>query len=383
MSRKQTPPLFQAPGLSYAARQLITKLFFRSLTIYLLLDALIYLLLGGSRWSWWLIFAAEAVALVLSLQKNTDMVRRMFTPIRALEETADALNSDQVDTETLRRLAERLDEITVSSLKTSRIQIPAGQEEMSALANAINAMLERIDRGYQAQARFVSDASHELRTPISVIQGYANMLDRWGKDDPEVRQEAINAIRAEAASMGTLVEQLLFLARGDNNTQVVRKQCVDLSDLADEVYRETQLLETGRVIQSAIQPGVLFWGDPGLLKQALRILVDNGVKYTPEGGSVTIRLRAEEGRIRLSVTDTGAGIAQEELPRVFERFYRSDQSRARETGGTGLGLPIAKWIAARHNGWIEVVSKPEVGSRFTLLLPWDQPPEKSEETDDP
>lgn len=383
MSRKQTPPLFQAPGLSYAARQLITKLFFRSLTIYLLLDALIYLLLGGSRWSWWLIFAAEAVALVLSLQKNTDMVRRMFTPIRALEETADALNSDQVDTETLRRLAERLDEITVSSLKTSRIQIPAGQEEMSALANAINAMLERIDRGYQAQARFVSDASHELRTPISVIQGYANMLDRWGKDDPEVRQEAINAIRAEAASMGTLVEQLLFLARGDNNTQVVRKQCVDLSDLADEVYRETQLLETGRVIQSAIQPGVLFWGDPGLLKQALRILVDNGVKYTPEGGSVTIRLRAEEGRIRLSVTDTGAGIAQEELPRVFERFYRSDQSRARETGGTGLGLPIAKWIAARHNGWIEVVSKPEVGSRFTLLLPWDQPPEKTEETDNP
>ncbi|MDY4953039.1 MAG: ATP-binding protein [Candidatus Onthomonas sp.] len=383
MSRKQTPPLFQAPGLSYAARQLITKLFFRSLTIYLLLDALIYLLLGGSRWSWWLIFAAEAVALVLSLQKNTDMVRRMFTPIRALEETADALNSDQVDTETLRRLAERLDEITVSSLKTSRIQIPAGQEEMSALANAINAMLERIDRGYQAQARFVSDASHELRTPISVIQGYANMLDRWGKDDPEVRQEAINAIRAEAASMGTLVEQLLFLARGDNNTQVVRKQCVDLSDLADEVYRETQLLETGRVIQSAIQPGVLFWGDPGLLKQALRILVDNGVKYTPEGGSVTIRLRAEEGRIRLSVTDTGAGIAQEELPRVFERFYRSDQSRARETGGTGLGLPIAKWIAARHNGWIEVVSKPEVGSRFTLLLPWDQPPEKTEETAKP
>lgn len=383
MSRKQTPPLFQAPGLSYAARQLITKLFFRSLTIYLLLDALIYLLLGGSRWSWWLIFAAEAVALVLSLQKNTDMVRRMFTPIRALEETADALNSDQVDTETLRRLAERLDEITVSSLKTSRIQIPAGQEEMSALANAINAMLERIDRGYQAQARFVSDASHELRTPISVIQGYANMLDRWGKDDPEVRQEAINAIRAEAASMGTLVEQLLFLARGDNNTQVVRKQCVDLSDLADEVYRETQLLETGRVIQSAIQPSVLFWGDPGLLKQALRILVDNGVKYTPEGGSVTIRLRAEEGRIRLSVTDTGAGIAQEELPRVFERFYRSDQSRARETGGTGLGLPIAKWIAARHNGWIEVVSKPEVGSRFTLLLPWDQPPEKTEETAKP
>lgn len=380
MASQQTAPVLPASGLPYAARQLVTRLFFRSLIIFLGLDVLIYLLLGGSRWCWWLIFAAEAAALVLSLQKNTDMIRRMFTPIRALEETADALNAGQVDMEALRRLAERLDEITVSSLKTSRIQIPAGREEMNALANAINAMLERIDRGYQSQARFVSDASHELRTPISVIQGYANMLDRWGKDDPEVRQEAINAIRAEAASMGTLVEQLLFLARGDNNTQAVRKQCVDLSDLTDEVYRETQLLETGRVIQSAIQHGVLFWGDPGLLKQALRILVDNGVKYTPEGGGVTIRLEAERERVRLSVTDTGAGIAQEELPRVFERFYRADQSRARETGGTGLGLPIAKWIAVQHNGWIEVVSKPEVGSRFTLLLPKEPPPEESEET---
>ena len=156
---------------------------------------------------------------------------------------------------------------------------------------------------------------------------------------------------------------------------------MDLSDLADEVYRETVLLETGRVIGSEIPPGVLYWGDPGLIKQALRILVDNGVKYTPEGGSVTIRLQAAEaeGNIRLSVTDTGAGIAREELPRVFERFYRADQSRARETGGTGLGLPIAKWIAARHNGWIQVTSKPGMGSRFTLLLPWEKPPAESNE----
>ena len=212
MAFKQSPPLFQVPGLSDAARQLITRLFFRSLIIYLLLDGLIFLLFGGGQWRWWLLFAAEAAALLLSLQKNTDMVREMYTPIQALEETADALNADQVDTESLRRLAARLDEINVSSLKTSRIQIPAGGRELGALATAINAMLERIDRGYQAQARFVSDASHELRTPISVIQGYANMLDRWGKDDPEVRQEAIDAIRAEAASMGTLVEQLLFIS---------------------------------------------------------------------------------------------------------------------------------------------------------------------------
>lgn len=376
---KQTPPLFQAPGLSHSARQLLNQLFFRGLAGYLVLDGLVFLAFSGARWCWWLIFAAEAVMLLYSLKKNTDMVRQMFTPIRALEETADALNGDRVDTESLRRLAERLDEINVSSLKTSRIQIPGGHEEMGALATAINAMLERIDRGYQAQARFVSDASHELRTPISVIQGYANMLDRWGKDDPEVRQEAINAIRAEAASMGTLVEQLLFLARGDNNTQVVHKKCFDLSDLTEEVYRETELLETGRVIISRIQPGVMLYGDSGLMKQALRILVDNGVKYTPEGGNVAIRLKAADGQVALSVSDTGAGIGQDDLSRVFERFYRADQSRTRETGGTGLGLPIAKWIAARHNGWIQVTSKLELGSRFTLLLPWTQTPEETTE----
>lgn len=216
--------LFHTPELPYAARKLINQLFFRSLAGYLVLDAVVLLLFSGRGRAWWLLLAAEVVALLLGMQKNTQIVQQMFAPIRALEETADALNGERVDTETLRRLAKRLDGINVTSLKTSRIQIPGGQEELRALASAINAMLERIDREYQVQARFVSDASHELRTPIAVIQGYANMLDRWGKDDPEVRQEAISAIRAEADSMATLVEQLLFLARGDNNTQAVPVQ---------------------------------------------------------------------------------------------------------------------------------------------------------------
>ena len=266
----------------------------------------------------------------------------------------------------------------MTSLKTSRIQIPGGQEELRALAGAINAMLERIDRAYQVQVQFVSDASHELRTPIAVIQGYANMLDRWGKNDPEVRQEAISAIRAEADSMGALVEQLLFLARGDNNTQAVQFKVVDLSAMVDKVYRETELLETGRRVYSAIQADIQFYGDTGLLKQALRILVDNAVKYTPEGGALFIRLQGADGMVELSVSDTGQGIAPEDLPKVFQRFYRTDESRTRQTGGTGLGLSIAQWIAARHGGWIQVVSKQGLGSRFTLVLPWvEQVPEET------
>ena len=234
----------------------------------------------------------------------------------------------------------------------------AGGRELGALATAINAMLERIDRGYQAQARFVSDASHELRTPISVIQGYANMLDRWGKDDPEVRQEAIDAIRAEAASMGTLAEQLLFLARGQQHPDRPQKAHGPVRSGRRGVPGDCAAgdLLGDRQRDSARRPVL---GDPGLIKQALRILVDNGVKYTPEGGSVTIRLQAAEaeGNIRLSVTDTGAGIAREELP------WSLSASTGRISPGPGdrrhrIGAAHRQGIAARHNGRIQATSKP-------------------------
>ena len=369
MDFKQSPPLFQVPGLSDAARQLITRLFFRSLIIYLLLDGLIFLLFGGGQWRWWLLFAAEAAALLLSLQKNTDMVREMYTPIQALEETADALNADQVDTESLRRLAARLDEINVSSLKTSRIQIPAGGRELGALATAINAMLERIDRGYQAQARFVSDASHELRTPIAVVQGYANLLDRWGKDDPAIRQEAIDAIRQEADSMKELVEQLLFLARGDNDSMRIEMEDFDLTALAAEVLRETEMIDQTHIFLARWDGAVPVRADAGLIKQALRVLVDNSIKYSPEGGRILLSVRADGGAARMSVQDEGQGIGAESLPHIFDRFFRTDESRARQTGGTGLGLAIAKWIADRHGGWFEVLSREGVGTRITMVLP--------------
>ena len=169
--------------------------------------------------------------------------------------------------------------------------------------------------------------------------------------------------------MARLVEQLLFLVRGDNDTQVVHLEQVDLTLVADEVARETQLLDTGREISAQLEPMVLVQADPRLVKQAYRILVDNAVKYTPEGGHIRLSLCQEGGTARLAVTDDGPGIPREELGKLFQRFYRADQSRNRQTGGTGLGLSIAYWIAQRHGGWIEVTSRPGVGSRFTLVLP--------------
>ena len=349
-------------------RQVCSKLFLQNLVCFLLLDLFILIFVGVSGWVWRLLFIVEFLTLLFFMNRNAQLIRSLLAPLEAMGETADVLSQSDLKPEDLECLIRRLDNINVSHL-SSRVSLPQGSQELDGLTRAINAMLERIDQGYQAQARFVSDASHELRTPISVIQGYANLLNRWGKDNPAARQEAIDAIVQESDSMARLVEQLLFLVRGDNDTQVVHLEQVDLTLVADEVARETQLLDTGREISAQLEPMVLVQADPRLVKQAYRILVDNAVKYTPEGGHIRLSLCQEKETARLAVTDDGPGIPREELGKLFRRFYRADQSRNRQTGGTGLGLSIAHWIAQRHRGWIEVTSRPGVGSRFTLVLP--------------
>lgn len=358
-------------------RQVCSKLFLQNLVCFLLLDLFILVFVGVSGWVWRLLFIVEFLTLLFFMNRNAQLIRSLLAPLEAMGETADVLSQSDLRPEDLECLIRRLDNINVSHL-SSRVSLPQGSQELDGLTRAINAMLERIDQGYQAQARFVSDASHELRTPISVIQGYANLLNRWGKDNPAARQEAIDAIVQESDSMARLVEQLLFLVRGDNDTQVVHLEQVDLTLVADEVARETQLLDTGREISAQLEPMVLVQADPRLVKQAYRILVDNAVKYTPEGGHIRLSLCQEGGTARLAVTDDGPGIPREELGKLFQRFYRADQSRNRQTGGTGLGLSIAYWIAQRHGGWIEVTSRPGVGSRFTLVLPEHHPDAKTE-----
>jgi signal transduction histidine kinase len=230
--------------------------------------------------------------------------------------------------------------------------------------------MDRVNQAYSAQMRFVSDASHELRTPIAVIQGYASLLDRWGKSDPEALQESIDAIRSEAQAMERLVEQLLFLARGDNDSQPVKMEQIDLTDLAGEVLREEEMIHPERTFLPRWgEDPVSIHADPGLMKQVLRILMDNSLKYSPEESRVYLRVSRTGNYIRVTVQDEGMGIPPEGIPHIFERFYRTDQSRDRKTGGTGLGLSIAKWIVERHSGWFEVVSRLDVGTRITAVLP--------------
>ena len=324
---------------------------------------------GALCWAGAVLLICQGLSLLTNLFRNNRSIHKVLKPIQDLAATAARLNSmTHMSRQELEALAGELEKINAKHLD-SRIDLPATQKELRALAQAINAMLDRINKAYSAQMRFVSDASHELRTPIAVIQGYANLLNRWGKDDPATRQEAIDAIRQEADSMKELVEQLLFLARGDNDSMHIEMETFDLTEVAAEVLKETGMIDQTHTFSARWEGAVPVCADVGLTKQALRILVDNSIKYTPAGGHITLSAALRDGMARLSVQDEGQGIDAGSLPHVFDRFYRTDQSRARQTGGTGLGLAIAKWIVDRHGGWFEVRSWPGVGTRMTIVLP--------------
>ena len=183
--------------------------------------------------------------------------------------------------------------------------------------------------------------------------------------------------------MERLVEQLLFLARGDNDSQPVKMERLDLTDLAGEVLREEEMIHPERTFLPRWgEDPVSIYADPGLIKQLLRILMDNSLKYSPEDGRIYLRVTSSQDYVRLTVQDEGMGISPEGIPHIFERFYRTDRSRDRKTGGTGLGLSIAKWIVEHHSGWFEVVSRLDAGTRITVVLPACPPEVRGEPSSD-
>lgn len=311
----------------------------------------------------------ELLLLLKSLLSGARMIRRTLQPIADLASVTQSLSAEgpSFATDKMERFADKLATINPTKLDT-RISLEDTQDELQGLAIAINSLLDRINESYRSQIRFVSDASHELRTPISVIQGYANLLDRWGKNDPVTLQESLDAIKEETANMKSLVEQLLFLARGETNTMALQMEEIPLADLIEEILKETQMIDSGHHFTANTSPASVL-GDKALVKQALRILIDNSIQYTNPGGEIKLSVDSNESFVKLIVKDNGIGIPGEAVPRVFDRFYRTDESRSRASGGTGLGLSIAKWIAERHGGYMEVLSRQNVGTRITIALP--------------
>ena len=310
---------------------------------------------------------AEGIFLLEEIIFGTSKVRRTLRPLNEIAETTSRLSNLDFDEEKFHNLENAISKI---SPVTSDERIKIEDSEFQGLEEAINKLLDRMRDSYRQQARFVSDASHELRTPISVIQGYANMLDRWGKDDESVLEESIAAIKSESESMKNLVEQLLFLARGINGKTQLTLTKFSINKLIKEVAEESKMIDDKHIYSYIKLEDVNIYGDSGLLKQTARILVENAAKYTEEGEDIILKIgRNNKGEAYFSVQDNGIGMDAEDVPHIFERFFRADTARVRKNGGTGLGLSIAKWIIDNHNGYFSVLSRKEVGTRITVYLP--------------
>jgi len=259
-------------------------------------------------------------------------------------------------------------QIAMARVPTRRVPIRRARDELGQLATTFNEMLASLEAAQAAQQRFVSDASHEIRAPLTVIQANLEMLERADRLAPDERLQAIAEASREADRLARLVADLLALARADAGVQL-RRQPVELDRLLMEAIGEARhLLDGQHLAITAIEPATVV-GDPDRLKQLLLVLLDNAVKYTPAGGRISAALGLDNQFARVTVTDTGIGIAPEDLDRVFERFYRADRARCREPGGAGLGLSIAQWIATQHQGVVDLQSAPGKGTTASVRLP--------------
>ena len=268
----------------------------------------------------------------------------------------------------IRSLTTTAGDIARSRNFSQRVPLAPVEDELRRLGLTFNEMLQSLEIAYQGQQRFVADASHELRAPLTAIQANLELLEQHPDMSSADRGEAVNEASREATRLGRLVAELLALARADAGI-AVRPRPVDLDRLALEAVQEARHLRDGPRIEIEKLESARLSGDPDRLKELLLILLDNAVKYTPKQGLITFRLERNGACARVAVHDTGIGIRAEDLPHVFERFYRADPARSTDPGGSGLGLAIARWIAERHGGSIAIVSEPGKGTEATVSLP--------------
>jgi two-component system OmpR family sensor kinase len=255
---------------------------------------------------------------------------------------------------------------------SKRLNWTGRADEVGLLARAFDDMLARLESSFARERRFIADASHELKTPLTVINANAQMLARWGARNPDVMAEALATIEAESATMARVINAMLTLAKTDDPAALTLEP-VDLRRIVTDAGNalQTSAHAKGLVLRVDAGPGespVLVRGEPGLLRQLVTNLADNAIKFTQQGG-VTLSLEAHDGIAHLAIADTGPGIPPDALPHIFERFYRADPARSRNVEGTGLGLAVVQNIIRVHGGDIQVHSRPGQGTCFDVTLP--------------
>lgn len=258
-----------------------------------------------------------------------------------------------------------------------RLSLTPRNDEVGRLAATFDDMLERLERAFAQQERavaqqrqFAADASHELRTPLTIIKGDLDVLLRHRRT-PEEYEEVVRGVADEATHLSSLVEDLLTLARADSGQAELAREFVYLDVLVDAAAASLRRLAEAKGVAMTLrlQPDVAVIGDLARLRQIIVNVLGNAVRYTPSGGTVEVVLTTSTGDAHLKIADTGIGIAPDDLPHIFDRFFRADKARTHVEGGTGLGLAIARWSAEAHGGRIEAASHLDVGSTFTVTLP--------------
>jgi two-component system, OmpR family, sensor kinase len=274
------------------------------------------------------------------------IVRIGLRPLREIEETATAITAGDL---------------------SHRVDVANEHTEVGRVGSALNAMLGRIEASDQRLRRFVADASHELRTPLAAVRAYAELFSRGAESRPEDLARTMSGITREAERMSVLVDDLLLLARLDEGRPLGRER-VQLDDLVGEAVETARTVDPERKIELATEP-IAVLGDRDRLRQVMDNLLSNVRSHTPAGSPARVSLARENGRAVIEVGDSGPGLSEDELARVFERFYRADSSRARASGGVGLGLSIVAAVARAHGGSVGVSSEPDLGATFRVELP--------------
>jgi heavy metal sensor kinase len=271
-------------------------------------------------------------------------------------------------------MSERAAEISSTNLN-QRLPVGNRRDELSALAGVVNRLLERLEQAFAQQRRFMADASHELRTPVAVLRTEADVtLSRPNRTEAEYR-ESVAVMRDSARRLGRIVDDLFLLARADAGHLPLRRGPIYLEEVVDDAARAVRAIAQEHGVRIAVAPveDAPFSGDADLLGRLMLNLLDNAIKHSPEGGTVTLSLVRVGHEYRIGVVDEGPGIPAEAQAQIFERFFRVDRARSRagatETSGAGLGLAIARWIAEAHGGRLELVRSTAAGTHFQLVLP--------------
>jgi heavy metal sensor kinase len=291
---------------------------------------------------------AVPLALALAAGGGVFLARRALNPVDKIAQTAQQIEESDL---------------------SQRINVNT-KDELGRLAATLNAMIARLEKAFQRQRQFTSDASHELRAPLAVIEAESSLALQKERPPSDYRQ-SLDTISQESKQMSSLIEQLLTLARADAGKEQWDFTEVNLGKLITNLSTDVEVLcqEKGLTFRLGQTQDLVVKGDQARLRELVMNLLDNAIRYTPAPGTVSVSLRHQGQMAVLAITDTGVGIPVEEIPFIFERFYRVDKSRSRTNGGTGLGLAICRHIVEAHGGKIEVESQVAVGSTFSVRLP--------------